>query len=70
MTNAKAARLLREQVERSNLRTVASKLNCSLSFVSYLANGKKRPGLRLATRIQDEYGIPATWWSPAKRSAA
>ena len=41
------------------------KIGLSQGYASDLANGKRRPSLKLAVRIQREIGIPITHWDAA-----
>lgn len=55
---------LAEYQKRSRLKQyeLADLLSLDYGHLSQLLSGKRRPGLGLATRIQDLTGVPATSW--------
>jgi transcriptional regulator with XRE-family HTH domain len=72
MTPAQARTQFAKAVKSDGEALVAVKLRCSSSYVSYIVNGKRNPGLRIACAIEESYGIPMSAWveRPASRKIA
>jgi transcriptional regulator with XRE-family HTH domain len=64
MAKRKGWERLAAQLERRGQRTrLAQRLGVSKQFVSQLCSGKLKPSLTLATKLEDETGIPAREFS-------
>jgi transcriptional regulator with XRE-family HTH domain len=57
------ARFLEAVNREGSLERVARVLDVSIAMVSYIASGKRKPGLKLAAKIETHYGIPASLWT-------
>ena len=52
-------RTLAKYLETTTQDALAKKLGVSRSYISFLASGKRQPGLKLALRIEAVTGVPA-----------
>lgn len=57
------ARRLAKVFERPNREIVAKKLGIGTSYLSLLKAGKRTPSMKVAARIQKEFGIPVDAWT-------
>jgi len=69
MTPVEARKAFSKAVKTDGEALVAVKLKCSSSYVSYIVNGKRNPGLRIVCAIEEAYSIPMSSWveRPASR---
>lgn len=72
MSETKASTALRSWIERARCSQVelAQRIGCKKSFASHLVNGRRKPGLEMAARIEELTGIQLRdWFTAAPRSA-
>jgi len=65
----KAGQLLRAEVDRHGMEAVAKQLSTSVSHLYRLLSGDRGPGLTIAGRALQAYGVPIQAWSQRVASA-
>ena len=60
--NADVRKKFAEAIKNDGRELAAARLMVTSAFLSYLIDGKRDPGLRLALGIEEVYGIPAREW--------
>ncbi len=63
--NEAASALFRRKTKQLKLREIAATLDVTIPYVSMLKQAKCTPGLEIATRIEEHYGVPAGMWRAA-----
>ena len=62
LTKEKARERLLRAVEELGFVAVAYQLECSVSQVSLIARGRRKPGLKIACAIEKIFNIPVETW--------